>query len=181
MATGDLIPAMALMTSARRLAACWLLCAVALSGCGKDSGSDGDDQEGQEPVALGLSGTVVFDVPPMEFEQGELSTYAVEAKVPPPHQWSITAENLPEGAIFENNALSWRPSCALSLEDGDFLRGYLLQYVRFTLNFKDNEALQFQDTTVLIVHRFNKAGKTCGSEEEGEGADAGTGGAGQPE
>lgn len=133
-------------------------------GCG---GSKDSSPPNQEPVGLGLDALnrkLKFDVPEvMEFDQGKASEFPIQVVVPEGYSWTVQAENLPVGAVFENQVLRWAPGCDLSLQDGYFKDGYHIFYARLTLTINGAEDNFLQESVALIVRQFRQAGKICGT------------------
>jgi hypothetical protein len=133
-------------------------------GCG---GSKDSPPPTQEQGGLGLDAlnrNLKFDIPEvMEFDQGKSSQFPFQVVVPEGYSWTLQAENLPPGAVVENQVLSWAPSCELSVEDGYFKDGYHIFYARFTLTINGAEDNYLQESVALIVRQFRQAGKICGT------------------
>ncbi len=130
-----------------------------LGACAKSDSADEPAGGAKQPnQSLALAGDFTFDLSlVMEFEQGKRAEYPISSTLPPEYKWELTAENLPKGASFEDDVLVWQPSCSFSVKDGDFIRGYLVRYVRFVWTAKD-AGIVLPANAALIVHKYNGPG-----------------------
>ncbi len=97
----------------------------------------------------------------LEFEQGQLSEYKIEATVPSGFTSEVTVDNLPEGAVFKDLTLTWQPPCDLGA-DGKLSRGYTYFEVRFNLKVKEDSRHLYQKTVLLIVNAWPYEDRACG-------------------
>lgn len=130
-----------------------------LAGCGATA----TNKASLDPLGAGDAYHLDFD-DVQEYTQGKAGAFEVKATVPAGYEAVVTAESLPEGASFDGHLFSWLPSCSLSIEEGKFYRGYLLQRVRFTLTVKNSSQILLQKTALLIVRRFDGDPSTCHDE-----------------
>lgn len=133
-----------------------IILALTLIGCGDSSSSS------PQPTGLNLINFKLEFEDVMEFEQGELKDYPVTYEVPSGYTPTVSAENLPEGATFENQTLSWKPSCQIDFQSGAFFRGYMYYHVIFSLRLQESKDSVIQKSALMIVNKFNKPGKKCG-------------------
>jgi hypothetical protein len=102
----------------------------------------------------------------VEFEQGYNRQFNIQAMaaVPAPQTSVVTVENLPAGAVFDGQVLSWTPQCGGGVLP--FKNDIAEFSTRFTLK-ATGDSVQFVQRRVTIrVHRFFEGpGRTCGDEQ----------------
>lgn len=89
----------------------------------------------------------------MEFTRGVQDSYKIAGRFTNEEVAArLTIDALPEGAVYEGEALSWTPSCDLKPENGQFQRGYLVRRVRINLTSTVSDQV-VQKPAILIVHK----------------------------
>lgn len=95
----------------------------------------------------------------MEFTRGVENTYLVEGEFAQDEKPKITIDGLPEGAIFEENLITWTPSCDLSREDGKFIKGY--EFIELRINFESLKTDNIIQRPAFIIVHYKGEGSTC--------------------
>lgn len=88
----------------------------------------------------------------MEFTRGVEGSFPIAGSFTDKSPAKITIDGLPEGASYQNEVLTWTPSCDLKPENGQFLTGYMIQRLRINLtgNVTDDVV---QKPAIVIIHK----------------------------
>jgi hypothetical protein len=95
----------------------------------------------------------------MEFTRGVLGKFKIDGKFTGEKESTVTIDELPEGADFAANILTWQPSCDLKPENGQFIRGYMIHRLRISFKSKSSDGL-VQKPALLIIHKDGE-GSIC--------------------
>jgi hypothetical protein len=127
--------------------------------CGsKSSSSESPNEDDPSNASYSLN---YADI--MEFTRGVLNSYEITGKFGGEiSQTRITIDGLPDGASFEDDILSWEPSCELKPENGRFIRGYFIQRLRINFNSVVSDDV-VQKPAILVIHKDGDA-SSCESQ-----------------
>lgn len=132
-----------------------LACLVSLLSCGSQKQTSSETPVGDEEspgYSLDYS-----DV--MEFVRGVETSYTLSGQVDGDDDSKPTIDGLPEGASYAEGLLTWKPSCDLKPENGQFVRGYMVIRVRINMESAVSDSL-VQKPAIMLVH-MDGEGSEC--------------------
>lgn len=125
-----------------------------VAGCGSPKAPSAQATDDKAAPAYTLEYTDVMD-----FVRGVEGSFRIAGAFTSGDSPRLTIDGLPDGAQYKGDMITWTPPCELKLENGQFMRGYMVYRLRINLMGLGSDSL-VQKPAIAVVHMLGE-GSPC--------------------